>query len=365
MYEDLAKKIIGECLKVNEGETILINGPHFAFATIESFALECIKCGAKPLVMTWTDNILKEVILKCTPEESSRLHILGSQSESTLEGFGCILSGIDKLILFTSPIANKSFFQDKELKEKLAQFGVCLARNGWNLSHFKHHFLFLDHPSASMVKKTGLDYEECKKILRDAIDINYNEIKKLNDKFGKWLDEGNTVHITSDSGTDLKFSIKDRECVKANGVFSPEVFILQLPEGEVYIAPVEETAEGFASFNFGPYGMKFGIEFKKGRVNAISAPREERKIKNYFEVTGLEKERIGEFGIGTNPKAKSIPIGNLIEKVLGTCHIALGNNIEFGGKNKSDLHQDYLIDKPTIEIDGNIVMKKGRLVNDG
>jgi len=84
---------------------------------------------------------------------------------------------------------------------------------------------------------------------------------------------------------------------------------------------------------------------------------------NFF-CTFYEKNarNVAEFGIGTNDKAKII--GNILqdEKVMGTCHIAFGNNSAMGGKVYSEVHVDTILERPTIIIDGKILMKDGKFV---
>ena len=85
------------------------------------------------------------------------------------------------------------------------------------------------------------------------------------------------------------------------------------------------------------------------------------KIAEYFK--SIKNARnIAEFGIGTNYQARVI--GNILqdEKVLGTCHIAFGNNSSFGGKVYSEMHIDNVIQKPTIVVDKEIIMKDGKIV---
>ena len=77
---------------------------------------------------------------------------------------------------------------------------------------------------------------------------------------------------------------------------------------------------------------------------------------------GKKARNIAEVGIGLNRKAKVTGIVLEDEKAYGTCHIALGNNIGFGGKVDVPLHIDCVIKKPTIFLDDKIIMKKGRLV---
>ena len=80
-----------------------------------------------------------------------------------------------------------------------------------------------------------------------------------------------------------------------------------------------------------------------------------------LEEAGPKARNLAEFGIGTNPNARLI--GNVLEdeKVLGTCHIALGDNSTFGGKVRAGIHVDGIFLRPTVELDGKIIMKKGKL----
>ena len=81
-----------------------------------------------------------------------------------------------------------------------------------------------------------------------------------------------------------------------------------------------------------------------------------------LDSAGKEARNIAEFGIGTNENAKIT--GNILEdeKVIGTCHIALGNNAGFGGKVNVQLHIDGIIKKPTIFVDNKKILDDGRLL---
>lgn len=73
-----------------------------------------------------------------------------------------------------------------------------------------------------------------------------------------------------------------------------------------------------------------------------------------------DKEVIGEFGIGINPEVKKA-IGYTItdEKIIGSIHIAIGENRMFGGENESSLHWDLVMLDPSFEVDGTGVMENG------
>lgn len=71
---------------------------------------------------------------------------------------------------------------------------------------------------------------------------------------------------------------------------------------------------------------------------------------------------MAELGIGLNPKAKIIGIILEDEKVIGTVHIALGNNLSYGGTNDVPLHLDGVIKSPDVYVDGKVIMAKGKFI---
>ncbi|MCS7099138.1 MAG: hypothetical protein RMH84_02530 [Sulfolobales archaeon] len=76
----------------------------------------------------------------------------------------------------------------------------------------------------------------------------------------------------------------------------------------------------------------------------------------------VEARYLGEFGIGTNPGARISGIVLEDEKALGTVHIALGSNFDFGGRVKAPIHLDGVIRNPDVYVDNKLVMRSGRLL---
>ena len=100
----------------------------------------------------------------------------------------------------------------------------------------------------------------------------------------------------------------------------------------------------------------------EGYVVKVEGGKAAKKLLELLNAAGKKARNIAEFGIGTNDKA--IISGNMLEdeKVMGTCHIALGNNSGFGGKVEVGLHIDGLIKKPDVFVDGKLMMKEGKLI---
>jgi len=204
-------------------------------------------------------------------------------------------------------------------------------------------------------------------ILKRCVDIDYKKMGKLHDNLYKHMKKVKNVRITSKKGTDLSFKIYNNK-IEYSCAMDKKGSFTNIPLGEVFVAPKEKTAEGVfvvdGSFaGVGKLKKPIVVEVKEGYATDINGGKEAKQlIKILKSVKSKNAFNIAELGIGTNPKAKIS--GSVIEdeKVLGTCHIALGSNFSFGGKVKVPIHLDGIINKPTIYFDDKIIMKNGKFM---
>ena len=197
-----------------------------------------------------------------------------------------------------------------------------------------------------------------------AMLADYREVSRLTEKVAAELRGVKTVEITTGAGTELVFSIAGRRICPDTGIYRRPGDFGNLPAGEVAVAPVEGTAEGQVVIDGSMMDRVHGkikISFKHGVAKKISGKGASKLIR-VLDSAGPFSRNLAEFGIGTNPKARLI--GNVLEdeKVLGTCHIALGDHSTFGGKVKAGVHVDGIFTKPTVRLDGKILMENGRLM---
>lgn len=186
-----------------------------------------------------------------------------------------------------------------------------------------------------------------------AITADYSEVERLTAYYCELLDTGNTVTIEKENTT-LTFSIKGRNGIPSTGVFREKGESGNLPSGESYIAPIEDSANGTILID----GSIAGIGVLKEPIlltieNGRLADASGEAGKQLLQLLGKENGRIiAEFGIGTNKKARLT--GNVLEdeKVYGTVHIAFGSNKPFGGTNEAGVHIDCVIKDPVVTIDG-------------
>jgi len=207
-----------------------------------------------------------------------------------------------------------------------------------------------------------------KEMLMRAINVDYAKMHKRIEKISNLLDKGNTITITSKAGTNLTLNIKGRKAHgRTSGIFARKGKFGNLPDGESFIAPIEGSTNGVYVIDgslggIGKIDEPIRILVKNGYAQEIIGNKSAKDLMEQLDKVGIEGRNIAEFGIGANDKAKIT--GKMLEdeKVIGTCHIALGNNSGFGGKVDIPLHIDGLIKKPTILIDKNKVMDKGRFI---
>lgn len=205
-------------------------------------------------------------------------------------------------------------------------------------------------------------------ILKRCIDIDYDKLGKVTKKLASLLNKAKKVRIKTALGTDIEFSIRGRKAHGLSaGIYNKKGEWGNLPEGEVFIAPIEGSANGhfvvdcsIAGFGRIIHPLIFFVE--NGYVKKITDGKKPVKIESTLDKAGKKARNIAEFGIGLNKKARITGIVLEDEKVYGTCHLALGNNIGFGGKVDVPLHIDCVMKKPTIYLDDKVILKKGRLV---
>lgn len=166
-----------------------------------------------------------------------------------------------------------------------------------------------------------------------------------------------TVEIESEKGTHLTFRTQGRTFF-TDTIFNWSTFKwINLPTGEVIIAPVEDSMEGklvcdMAIGGVGSLNRPVELEVYKGKVEKIHSD----ELKTMERITkSLETDEwsnmVGEFAFGINPKARFVEEFLESEKILGTIHVAFGRNTDMpGGKNPSENHIDFLISNPTVKI---------------
>ncbi|UJA20305.1 aminopeptidase [Thermoleophilia bacterium SCSIO 60948] len=180
------------------------------------------------------------------------------------------------------------------------------------------------------------------------------------------LSAGSEARITADNGTDLTLGLEGRSGIPdAGGLTAPGAFG-NLPCGEGFIAPLEGTASGrlVADGTIGSLGWPSEpavFEIEAGSVVGATGPEGERLLE-MLRGAGEGGTNVAELGIGTNERAEVS--GNLLEdeKILGTCHVAFGASAAIGGTVQVPIHEDVVVMRPVVSVDGREILRDGRLL---
>jgi leucyl aminopeptidase (aminopeptidase T) len=199
-----------------------------------------------------------------------------------------------------------------------------------------------------------------------TMNADYEGIRRRSRALAELLTNGKVVRITSPEGTDVTIPIEGRTGLADDGDLRAPGSFGNLPAGEGFIAPVENGTNGRIVFDgsIWPIGIledPLTVDIEDGYATELSGASA-AEFRSWIEPHGREAFAVAELGIGTNDSARLT--GNVLEdeKILGTIHVAFGDNHSFGGKVRVSSHQDGIVTSPTVTIDDSVVLEAGRLL---
>jgi leucyl aminopeptidase (aminopeptidase T) len=325
---DYARLAISQCLKVKKGENVLIFTDRHKVHFAEDLAGAINDCGAYVSIF-YVPEAIRPV------ERITDLHAVS-------------LAAADAVIYVLETESN----------------GIDLSRE----VAFRHYLIAIPRQYKGRICMMPGFTEE----MKDAVAIDYAEL----DQRCRWFEgilKDKSVKITTELGTDVQFSLKGRKFILNNGDISRPGLYGNIPAGEIYTAPVEETMNGrlVIDGSVGSLGMTdspFAIDVKAGQIVGMQPLGDGKKVCDKFnELSQFDlpaTKTVGEFGVGLNPGAKIV--GNMLmdEKVLGTIHFAFGDSYGLG-QSSSGFHVDLMITKPSIFVEGKCVMDLGEFISYG
>lgn len=192
-------------------------------------------------------------------------------------------------------------------------------------------------------------------MLAGAMLVDWDEMFRRTNLMADAVRGSKDIEISSPNGTSLKLSRNEREVLADTGIISEPGSFSNLPAGEVFFAPVEGTANGKLVLEWAPTRKlkePLVLTIQKGQVTEVLGEEQYRSFLVKKLAERAENRNIAELGIGTNHRA-SRP-DNILEseKILGTVHIALGDNSTFGGTVMTPFHQDFVLFHPTVVLTG-------------
>jgi leucyl aminopeptidase (aminopeptidase T) len=200
-----------------------------------------------------------------------------------------------------------------------------------------------------------------------CMNADYHKIAALTNKLVEMMEQTSVIRVSAPGGTDITMPVKGRKAYASHGLFRQKGQGGNLPTGEAFLAPLENKSHGIVVVDGSMAGIgmveePIRIVVKDGIAEEITGGEEAKKLVKLLEIHGRPSRNVAEFGIGTNDKAKITGVILEDEKVMGTIHIAFGDNVSMGGSVNVQSHLDGLVFNPSVWFDGKPVMDQGKLL---
>ncbi|MBD3225551.1 MAG: aminopeptidase [Caldithrix sp.] len=207
-------------------------------------------------------------------------------------------------------------------------------------------------------------------IMIRTLKADYNAIAERTLKLSALLDKGKVARITTPLGTDITLPIEGIKPISSTGLVLEKGKGGNLPSGESFLMPEEGKSQGVVYIDAAVAVIgkiesdPIKVSVQDGYAVSIEGGKEADQLRETLEKFGKPGMNIAELGIGTNDAAQIT--GQILEdeKVMGTVHVAFGNNISMGGTHDVGVHIDGVMTRPTVYIDDQKIMEDGKILID-
>jgi len=360
--ENLAKILVHYSTKVKENDKVMIRGfPLEPIATplITEIYREVLKAGGHPHISMDLEDIRYIFLTEASERQLMHPNFV---AKKVAEEFDVdIRIGSDtNTRRFTSvkPESRRLLAQAHSgINETLSQRSTS-GKLRWVVSRFPTP-AYAQDAEMSLTEFSDFFYHCSFADLEDPL-AQWKQMQANQERLVRWLDGRRHVRI-SGKNIDLEMSIEGRTFISCHG-------LANVPDGEIYTGPVEDSVNGTVKFSFPCIwsGVEVnGVElvFEKGKVVKASADKNEEFLLTILS-TDEGAQYLGEFGIGTNDQIRRFTKNMLFdEKIGGTIHLALGSGYPLSGSlNRSAIHWDMLCDMREggqIVVDGELFYDSG------
>ena len=353
--ETLAKNLVNYSCKVQKGEKVLIH--HFGPSTgllAKELVKEVYNAGGIPFTKYIDHRIMREQLLGATKEQ---MELMAKWDCLEMTHMDCYIGvrGTDNVSELSDVPNDKMELYDKYYSTPV-HHDIRVPKTKW---------VVLRYPNNSMAQLNNQSLDAFEEFYFKVCNLDYSKMDKAMDALVSLMDRTDKVHIKG-VGTDLTFSIKNIPSIKCAGE-------LNIPDGEVFTAPVSESINGKITYKTPALYRGFTFEnicfeFENGKIVKATANDTDRINKVLDTDEGARF--VGEFAIGVNPYILKPMKDTLFdEKIMGSIHLTPGNCYdEAPNGNKSNIHWDLVyIQTPEygggeIYFDDVLIRKDGQFV---
>jgi aminopeptidase len=351
-YDKLARLLVTHSTRLSPGERVLID----AFDIPDEMTVALIRAaraiGAVPFVQTHHARVGREMAREAQEEQLDALQSFQLAQMKKMHAY-IAMRGAHNITEMSDVPADKMKLVARKLKPVL----------DWRVK--KTRWCVLRWPSPSMAQQAGMSTEQFEDFFFDVCTLDYGKMSRGMTTLKALMERTDRVEIRG-PGTDLRFSIKNIPAITCGGTHN-------IPDGEVFTAPVKNSVQGHIAFNAGTIyqGIAFDnvrLAFKDGKVVEATANQSDKLNKILDSDAGARF--IGEFSLAFNPHILH-PMRDILfdEKISGSFHFTPGQAYEEADNgNRSQVHWDMVnIQRAdygggTIHFDGKLIRENGHFV---
>jgi leucyl aminopeptidase (aminopeptidase T) len=362
---EIARRLVADILQVRPDEAIQVTTDLSNPALVEEVAVAIRKAGAFPLIVYDSPKLSRRILAE-TPEP-----FLARTPEYQIKMLRVIDAAIN-LPAPTSPalmaqipehrvaLVRKAFEPVAERLQSSPQRIVSLGNNGV--------------PSKSLAEFHGAPLKALEDNFWRGIAADPKALTARGERVSAILGAARTLRLTAANGTSLEMRLVERPVILNSGTIPPlestskgrEVRQVWLPAGEAYTSPLETSVNGVLRLDSAEYrGTKIQdlrLLFRDGRVIEISARKGAEILQEALDLSGGDKDRIAVVDVGLNPGSRPIPGSTYHSyEMEGMVTIGIGGVVWAPTENRSDFAAVFFLPGATLEADGRLIVKDGKL----
>lgn len=335
-----AKLLLHYSLELKKGEKIYIRSTTLAEPLIKEVYKEAIKIGAHPEVDLSFEDKNKVFMEESNTDQLEYIPVL---YKTAIEEFDAFLS-----IRAPYNLREEEHVKPEKRKIRSKALSGIIKKYSERTGSKSLKRSLCQYPTLASAEEAGLTLQEYQDFVFNACYLHTEDpagawlkIRESQQKIVNFLNKKDQIRYKGE-GTDISFSVKDRIWINSDGQAN-------MPSGEVYTGPIENTVNGVVHFSYPSIYMGKEVQgitlwVKDGKVEKWDAKKGKDLLDQIMEIDGARY--FGEVAIGTNYQIQKATKNILFdEKIGGTIHMALGQSyIQTGGKNESSIHWDMIAD---------------------
>lgn len=326
--QKLSHQLVNYSCALKKGERVLIENFGIETDFLRMLIEETYQVGATPVVVLRDNAVQRALIMGASEEQWKKEAELDAEKMRSCQAYIGIRGGNNSYETADVPQCQMALYQ--KLYNHTVHSEIRVPKLRW---------VILRYPTPSMAQLAETSVETFENHYFDVCTLDYQKMSRAMDPLVERMEKTDRVHIKG-VGTDLRFSIKGLPAVKCDGK-------LNIPDGEVFTAPVDGSIEGVITYNTpslyqGHVFEHTCLTFEKGRIVKATSSDTERSNQIFDSDPGARG--VGEFAIGVNPYiTKAIKDTLFDEKIAGSFHFTPGNCYdECDNGNKSVIHWDLV-----------------------